>query len=348
MATATAEQRVCRRPETETLFTSLMGALLSQGLVPPGAILDAGAWEGGWACYYASLDRSRRVLAVDPDPYLVDRMRRLYHRRHSNLVPVHGALSERPAPIVSREAARQLRLGLFPLAGPKAWYSSRPNGSFAFPLLTLDELFAAEPLGFASLDLEGHELAALRGGRATLLRDRPIVATELMVHQSERHSRELLAFMAAAGYDSYLIEEIVGNRADIRNLLHLPRARADAFRGAHALDMAVAAKALFPVNAKTVLGFAFPCCGRGRECCPCGRQSARSCDCCSHWRVRGYLNRVLATGGEDVRRFARTPWYEQWWHVWHPANESQSRWQQRELLNRDHAQAGFGDAHMRG
>ena len=57
--------RVCPRPEYETLLTSLAGGLLREGTMPPGAIVDSGAFMGQWACWYACQDTRRTVYAIE-------------------------------------------------------------------------------------------------------------------------------------------------------------------------------------------------------------------------------------------------------------------------------------------
>ena len=301
--------------------------------MPPGAVIDAGAYKGQWACFYAQQDRSRPVVALDPDLWLVHHMRRVYGSTHPNMQPRHGALGE-TSRTISRAQSRHEGITLYPASGSREWYAEHQNGTFSFPMLTLDELFESQALGFASLDLEGHELQALKGGRRTLLRDQPVFTTEVVVHLNPAKTEELLAYIDTLGYDSFLIEEICGMRADTRNVLHIPRKRATSFVSSHVLDMAIASKVLFAVDAKSILNFAFPCCARGRECCP-------DQWCCPHWRVQMYLNRVLKSGGDDIRRFTRTSWYDEKWHVWGPHRAAHTRKQMAETLATNLSKLGF-------
>ena len=56
-------------PQTETLLTALLHGLLLEGRVPPGSVIDAGAFDGQTACEYASVvPNTRRVHALDPTP----------------------------------------------------------------------------------------------------------------------------------------------------------------------------------------------------------------------------------------------------------------------------------------
>jgi hypothetical protein len=99
----------------------------------------------------------------------------------------------------------RLQLNLYP-----ATSSSVQRASFV--IHTLDELFARERLGFAHLDLEDHEIDALRGAHVVLHRDQPVFTTEVTVHRFPERVTELMLLIDALGYDSYLCEEVAGMR----------------------------------------------------------------------------------------------------------------------------------------
>lgn len=81
----------CARPLQEVLFTSIVGGLLTEGVVPNGSLLDVGANRGIWACYLASVAPSRTVHAIDPDPRYV-RIMKANYGHVSNLRPFNAAL----------------------------------------------------------------------------------------------------------------------------------------------------------------------------------------------------------------------------------------------------------------
>lgn len=74
------------------------------------------------------------------------------------------------------------------------------------PVMRLDD-FGLGPLGFIKIDVEGHELAVLRGAREHLLRDTPNLLVEI---DHERHAGdEFLAvfnFLYGLGYESYIYQ----------------------------------------------------------------------------------------------------------------------------------------------
>jgi hypothetical protein len=179
-----------------------------------------------------------------------------------------------------------------------------------YPAFAIDDFAVARGLrfGFLHLDLEGGEAEALRGARRLLARDAPVISFELHVHVNRTAAGELLNLVSSLGYDSFLVEEICGMRADCRNFLAIPRRRERAFAGSPTLDLATLGKTLFPVDATTISAHAFPCCARGGACCP-GHQH-----CCTHWAVEQWMRH----SGADLQWFTRNRWYEQRSFGWAP------------------------------
>ena len=319
-----ARFRRCPRPDFEVMLTAILGGLLQEARIPPGVVLDAGAHRGRWSCYYAATDEARRVIAMDPDADNVAIIRKEYPHM-ANLVPTVGALSSKSSVSAVKWASGRHEIRLYPKR--KGQFNS---SSATFSIYSIDDLFgpsvnltdcangqappcgvhlADEGLGLLHLDLEGGEMAALEGGRAAIRRYLPVIVTELMVHFRPNVSRAQVAELRSLDYDVYLIEEICGMRADIRNLLSLPRSRAGNFINSNILDLAVSTGYLVAVEENTILEHAFPCCELGGECCP--MRDGRAQHCCAHFQVQYWLNNTLSNAAHDVRGMPRASWYDQ-------------------------------------
>ena len=83
---------LCPLPNSELLLNTIVSGLLSEGRMPAGSVLDAGAHMGRWACYYATAARNRKVWALEPVATNVEHMRSYYVPSLPNLRPMHGAL----------------------------------------------------------------------------------------------------------------------------------------------------------------------------------------------------------------------------------------------------------------
>jgi FkbM family methyltransferase len=63
-----------------------------------------------------------------------------------------------------------------------------------------------EPVGFIKIDVEGHELSALKGGQELLARDHPVLMVEVADTGELHHYTEVTSFLADFGYRPYWLE----------------------------------------------------------------------------------------------------------------------------------------------
>ena len=102
----------------------------------------------------------------------------------------------------------------------------------AFRVLRLDDMFAPsgawahEKLAFAHFDVEGSELNVLQGARDVIVRDRPVFTCEVATGMTE-YAQKLLEEIALLGYEAYAFAEKCGDNGDCRNLICLPKDRAN-------------------------------------------------------------------------------------------------------------------------
>ena len=198
----TALQRAaCPRPRTEVLTTAIIGSLFAERRVPQGAVVNAGAHYGNWACYYALFDLQRSVYAVEPNSDRFAAMRKKY-TMIPNLLPLLGGLGKAPwnssqptaelrrlgEPLPARvllppeqsdllitrvsmvEGVRLCEAAMHPrvvCTGFSFFFkrSYKVQIPPSWRVHTLDELFRSEKLGFVHLDVERFEEEVLRGGR---------------------------------------------------------------------------------------------------------------------------------------------------------------------------------------
>ena len=93
-------------PSTEVLLMALLRGLLRERVLPPGAIIDAGANTGYEACQLAAAAPERTVHAVDPDSANVRSIATLGKMHNlTNLRPLQGGLGEKSALIHMRTSA---------------------------------------------------------------------------------------------------------------------------------------------------------------------------------------------------------------------------------------------------
>ena len=177
------------------------------GLIHTGdTVIDVGAHRGVYAYHLARLvGPSGRVIAYEPQPamvrYLAAASRYGVMRRVE--LRARGLSDKRGSAVLSIpvEDGKQI-LGQATL---------RPVGTGAeehtVPIAVLDEEPMPGPVAFIKIDVEGHELSLLRGGRTLLAKDRPILQVEV----EARHAGDAVADLATLLLDElgYRASELV-------------------------------------------------------------------------------------------------------------------------------------------
>ena len=242
-------------PAFERVFHSLIGLLFLEGIVPPGSVIDAGAFDGATACFLCRAAPERTVHAIEFLPQNVKLIRERYAGACQHLQIHHGGLGERELNVTIPRGTPMQRKGWQMDAswlrkhgrapGETSGAKQRVGDTFT-RVSRIDDLFAptgpfaGEKLAFAHWDVEGSEMSVLRGARQTLRTDQPIFSVEVHVLQDPEYTAALVTEISALGYDAYMLDEICGSRIDCRNLLCFPRGRGNYAGTSRALDLAAA------------------------------------------------------------------------------------------------------------
>jgi len=164
-------------------------AMLRTFVPTGGTAVDVGAWLGPWTARLRR--RADRVVAVEPMPRLAAGLRRAF----PDVEVVQAAASDR-----SGEAVLHV-----PAGGPVTGMSSlEPGTGVDVPVrsVRLDDL-ALTDVSFIKLDVEGHEVPALRGAEATIRRDRPVLLIEL--EERIQPVRPVVDLLAQWGYTAFVL-----------------------------------------------------------------------------------------------------------------------------------------------
>lgn len=224
VAAAAAAEHDCPKPRTEIKLNSIIAGLFAESNVPEGSIIDVGALDGAFSCFYASIAPQRTVHALDPTEANVQMFRRRYSHKFPNIQPMVGALGEKRATISSVRLPKQMNGAMtqvtdIHVAAAAAASSGGKNkvsssSDEGIQLYAADELFETrwrgERLGFAHIDVEGSELSVLRGMEKQIRKDKPLFTVEVHVHFKPEFTRDLVAFIEGLGYDAHLVEESCG------------------------------------------------------------------------------------------------------------------------------------------
>ncbi|MFF3482160.1 FkbM family methyltransferase [Streptomyces sp. NPDC002701] len=158
-----------------------------------GTAVDVGGWYGPWTRRLS--DRARRVVTVEPVPHLA---RLLSSVTPANVRVVHAAASDR-----SGTAHLWLPAGD---QGDRGVSSLVRRDIHARALdvrcLTLDSLNLHD-VGFIKIDVDGSELAVLRGAGTLLARDRPALFIELEARIQPVDT--VVSHLAGLGYEGWVL-----------------------------------------------------------------------------------------------------------------------------------------------
>jgi FkbM family methyltransferase len=170
--------------------------------VQPGAtVLDIGANKGVYAWHLVRLvGATGHVHAFEPQLALASRLRRAGLGRQ---------LSVHPFALSDREASMTLTIPILDDAPEPGHASLEPNvgqgPTVQVPVRTLDSLNLLP--SFVKVDIEGHELAMLRGAEATITRSRPVLLLEIDYrHRNEVGKRgQLLDWLTSHSYTLFYV-----------------------------------------------------------------------------------------------------------------------------------------------
>lgn len=161
--------------------------------------IDVGTWWGPWSWWLAR--RVPRVEAFEPNLSIFESLR---HALPPNVVLHNLALSDRCGESVLWSPDRNL--------GTEGRSTLRETGHPGWvhqevATAPLDQ-FGFSDVGFVKIDVEGHELAVLRGAVSLLTTERPNVMVEVeQAHQSPEHMDDVFAFMADIGYQGRFLKD---------------------------------------------------------------------------------------------------------------------------------------------
>ncbi len=182
-------------------------AALAAAIRPGDAAADVGANKGSYLPWLSRAAGPGRVVAFEPQPALAAYLARACRAAGLANVAVEAAgVSERAGRLVLHVPGSE---GPSPGASFEPAVAAQSAGrDVAVPVVSLDEYFRAEPRRVAAIkvDVEGHELAVLRGAREVLEKHAPVVVFECEArHAGEDGLRAALAFFAERGYEGFFV-----------------------------------------------------------------------------------------------------------------------------------------------
>lgn len=172
-------------------------------------IYDIGAHVGIFSLAAYSANPRADIVAFEPVDFIFARLLVNLFANGANRVDARQlALSN-----ANQWAEINLRLGpqILSTGSSIEDHENIPEGATKRWIQTVDLETAADgkDIDLMKIDVEGHEMAVLAGGRSTFERCKPLVLCEVLPREfrSEKHGSEVMEYFAELGYDSYAISE---------------------------------------------------------------------------------------------------------------------------------------------
>ena len=185
--------------------------------------LDVGANKGVYA--YAMLAHSAAVHAFEPNPKVFAVLQQWAKDRVQLHQVALSSTSGSADLLVPKTKAGYSNQG----ASLSAVKVKGEHGTVRIDAVRLDEL-EMPPIGFIKIDVEGFELAVLKGAAETLRRDRPNLLIEIEETHTAAPLPEMIAEVCAYGYRCLALQRgtlSVFERLDVEAHHRQPRSRED-------------------------------------------------------------------------------------------------------------------------
>ncbi|HWZ86962.1 MAG TPA: FkbM family methyltransferase [Thermoanaerobaculia bacterium] len=182
-------------------------AALTDAIRPGDVAVDVGANKGSYLPWLARAARPGAVVAFEPQSELAAYLARACRAAGlSNVVVEAAGVSERSGTLALHVPGEGR-------SSPGATFEPSvaalsPGRASAVPVVSLDEYFRREARRIAAVkvDVEGHELAVLRGAAEVLEKHGPLVVFECEArHVGEEGLASALAFFVARDYEGWFV-----------------------------------------------------------------------------------------------------------------------------------------------
>lgn len=157
----------------------------------PGCVLDIGAYTGVYSLIASSTNPDSKILAFEPNPVLIENLRKNIeiNQLQDRIEVFQIALgdSNKSINLNYNEDTSMAFLGDLPNTVGST-FTSHPVTQ-----MCLDDIAIRHKVSLMKVDIEGSELAFLKGARCTILRDSPTIFIEALTEDAFSKIEEFLA-----------------------------------------------------------------------------------------------------------------------------------------------------------
>jgi FkbM family methyltransferase len=164
--------------------------------------IDVGASDGAYTIHLA--ERAKRVIAFEAQPRQAARLEAMARANSLSVEVEPVALSDHSGSVTLRIPRDDL--GRATIEGMNGLDDLTDVEQIEVRTRRLDD-YQLDAVGFIKIDVEGHELAVLRGGEQTLRRCAPVLLVELEDRHHPHAVAEATSFLEGLGYLGYFLTD---------------------------------------------------------------------------------------------------------------------------------------------
>jgi FkbM family methyltransferase len=162
-------------------------------------VLDIGANLGEYSYFFQEIIRAKKIIAFEPIPDLFKRLKLLFPsiEAYKYAVSNQSTKSNLYIPfIASKKYETRAKLDILPENG------ETHVDKIQVETISLDVLFAeiSFKIDFIKIDIEGHELQAIRGAKKLIKRDLPVLMIEIEFRHHPNDFYSVIEEICALGY----------------------------------------------------------------------------------------------------------------------------------------------------
>ena len=209
--------RYVDRPYAEILLRKTIYDLYQNGYIDSAlSIIDIGSCISDNSMVWAQfLSKKGRVFAIDPCPNNIAYGKTLANLNHlENIKFVQTVCAEKPG--IKLDFDGSIDMASFKKSTSNKYIESS----------TIDQIITKNEasIGLFHVDVEGFELAVLKGAEVIIKRDSPVILFEQ--HISKEKVSEVVSYLKNFDYRIFMINEVIpGCSLDCRNFIAFPSAK---------------------------------------------------------------------------------------------------------------------------
>ena len=198
--------------------------LLKEIIIPGTDTIDVGVYRGVYS--YEMAKYSKIVHAFEPNPVIFNDIKLNLSKIIKNINFYNYALSDHEknsilkVPIRNKDFDRSNYEEYFQMGKATIHDENKMEDIETFEVKSkkLDSFSFSNKISFIKVDVEGHELAVIRGAENTIKKNKPILLVEIEERHSQKKVSETLDYINSLGYISYFYKNELLKTSSLDNL----------------------------------------------------------------------------------------------------------------------------------